>query len=67
MNFSRQENWSGLPFPAPEDCPNSEIKPGFPVSLALAGGFFTAVLLGKPTLVGLLVVNFYVQPLISSA
>ena len=22
MEFSRQENWSGLPFPPPEDLPN---------------------------------------------
>ena len=25
--FSRQESWSGLPFPSPEDLPNPEIKP----------------------------------------
>ena len=41
MGFSRQEYWSGLPFPPPEDLPD----PGFElVSLkfsALAGGFFT--------------------------
>ena len=27
MGFSRQENWSGLPFPRPEDLPNPGIKP----------------------------------------
>ena len=27
MEFSRQEYWSGLPFPSPEDLPNSRIKP----------------------------------------
>ena len=27
MVFSRQENWSGLPFPPPGDLPNSEIRP----------------------------------------
>ena len=26
MEFSRQEHWSGLPFPAPGDLPNSGIK-----------------------------------------
>ena len=26
MGFSRQEYWSGLPFPPPEDCPNPGIK-----------------------------------------
>ena len=32
MGFSRQENWSGLPFPSPGDLPNPGIKPS---SLAL--------------------------------
>ena len=30
MGFSRQEYWSGLPFPSPEDLPNRGIKPGSP-------------------------------------
>ena len=30
MGFSRQEYWSGLPFPSPGDLPNSGIKPGSP-------------------------------------
>ena len=30
MGFSRQEYWSGLPFPSPGDRPNPEIKPGSP-------------------------------------
>ena len=30
MGFSRQECWSGLPFPSPGDLPNSGIKPGSP-------------------------------------
>ena len=28
--FSRQEYWSGVPFPSPEDVPNPGIKPGSP-------------------------------------
>ena len=36
--FSRQEYWSGLPVPTPVDRPDSGIEP---VSLALAGKFFT--------------------------
>ena len=28
--ISRQEYWSALPFPTPENLPNSEIKPGSP-------------------------------------
>ena len=41
MGFSRQEYWSGLPYPSPGDLPDPGIEPqslGFP---ALAGGFFT--------------------------
>ena len=30
MEFSRQEYWSGLPFPSLGDLPNPEIKPGSP-------------------------------------
>jgi len=30
MRFSRQEYWSGLPFPSPEDLHNPGIKPGSP-------------------------------------
>ena len=39
--ISRQEHWSGLPFPLPGDLPNSGIKPTSLMSSALAGGFFT--------------------------
>ena len=35
MVFSRQEYWSGLPFPTPEDLPNSGIEPVSPVALAM--------------------------------
>ena len=49
VEFSRQEYWNGLLFPPPGDLPNSEIEPESQVSPALAGGFFTTVLLGKPT------------------
>ena len=31
MGFSRQEYWSGLPFPPPGDLPDSGIKPMSPV------------------------------------
>ena len=39
--FSRQKYWRGLPFPSPGDLPNSGIKPAFPASPTLVGGFFT--------------------------
>ena len=41
MEFSRQEYWSGLPFPSPGDLPNSGTKTLSPALSALAGGFFT--------------------------
>ena len=31
MGFPRQEYWSELPFPPPEDLPNPGIEPGSPV------------------------------------
>ena len=48
MGFSRQEYWSGLPFPPPGDFPNPEMEPASFVSPALAGGFFTTMLCGRP-------------------
>ena len=30
MGFSRQEYWSGLPFPSPGDLPDPGIEPRFP-------------------------------------
>ena len=45
MGFSRQAYWNGLPLPSSGDPPDPEIKPTSP---ALAGGFFTTELLGKP-------------------
>ena len=41
MESSRQEYWSGLPFPIPGDLPDPGIKPMSFVSPALAGRFFT--------------------------
>ena len=35
MGFSRQEYWSGLPFPPPGDLPDLRIEPMPPVSPAL--------------------------------
>ena len=31
MGFSRQEHWSGWPFPSPGDLPDPGIEPGAPV------------------------------------
>ena len=49
MGFSRQEHWSGLPFPPP-DLPDPGIKPMSPI---LAGRFFTTVPPGKAKYNGL--------------
>ena len=45
MGFPRQEYWSGLSFPSPEDLPDPGIKT---VSPALAGGFFAPEPPGRP-------------------
>ena len=39
--FSRQEYWSGLPFPSPGDLQTQGSEPGSLMSPALAGRFFT--------------------------
>ena len=41
IGFSRQEYWSGLPFPSPGDLPHPGTEPNFLASPTLAGGFFT--------------------------
>ena len=41
MEPSSQEYWSGLSCPSPGDLPDPGIEPAFPVSPALAWGFFT--------------------------
>ena len=47
MGFSRQEHWSGLPFPSPGDLHNPGIKPGSP---ALKADALTSEPPGKPNL-----------------
>ena len=51
MGFSRQEYWSGLPFPPAGDLSDPGIKPEFLASAspALAGRFFNTVLHAKPS------------------
>jgi len=51
MEFSRQECWSGLPFPLPGDLPDPGIELTSLASLASAGGFFTTALLRKPCII----------------
>ena len=47
MGFSRQEYWSGLPFPSPGDLPDPGIEPGSPT---LQVDTLTSEPPGKPTL-----------------
>jgi len=49
MEFSRQEYWSGLPFPSPGELPDPGIEP---VTSALASKFFTTEPPGKPLYTG---------------
>ena len=42
MGFSRQEYWSGLPFPPPGELSAPGMEPASLMFPALAGGFFTA-------------------------
>ena len=48
MGFSRQEHWSGLPFPSPGDLPNPGIEP---ISPALQANSFLTEL--NPQMEGL--------------
>ena len=47
MEFSRQEYWSGLPFPPPGDLPSLEIEPTSSVSPALQVDSLPTAPLGK--------------------
>ena len=47
MGFSRQEYWSGLPFPSPGDLPNPGVEPRSPTLQADA---LTSEPPGKPNL-----------------
>ena len=48
IEFSRQEYWSGLPFPPPGYLPNPGMEPASLEFRALAGRFFTTAPSGKP-------------------
>ena len=54
MGFSRQECWSGLPFPSPGDLPNPGIEAGSP---ALQADTLPSEPPGKPNT---FIVRFYV-------
>ena len=56
IGFSRQEYWSGLPFPARGDCSNPGIKPESLVSPVLPVEFYTTM---PPSKTILLPINSY--------
>ena len=60
MGFSRQEYWSGLPFPPPGDLPDPGIKHRSP---ALAGGFFTTEPPGKSLMISFYLNYFFKGPI----
>ena len=51
MEFSRQEYWSGLPFPFPEDLSDPGIELTSPEAPALQGDFSALEPPGKPTFI----------------
>ena len=53
MGFSRQEYWSGLPFPSPGDLPNPGTEPVLSMSPALTGVFFNT----STIIIGLSLIN----------
>ena len=56
MGFSRQEYWSGLPFPFPGDLPDAGIKP---LSLALEADYLLLSHLGSPRILLLLLLSHF--------
>ena len=56
MEFSRQEYWSGLPFPSPRDLPNPGIEPGCP---ALQADTSLSEPPGKPSVISKATTKLY--------
>ena len=52
MGFSRQEYWSGLPYPPPEDLPDPGNEPASLKSPTLASKFFTTSATWETDLIG---------------
>ena len=57
MEFSRQEYWSGLLCPLPEDLTSPGMELASLMSPALAGGFFTTSATGKSAYVNTCVLS----------
>ena len=64
MDFSRQEYWSGLPFPSLGDLPDPGIEPGSP---ALQADSLPAELPGKPHDITMYYTNNILYAILSSS
>ena len=62
MGFSRQQYWSGLPYPSPGDLPDPEIEPMNPVSPALQADSLALSHRGIPRQVFGVMHNFTAAP-----
>ena len=60
MGFFKQEYWSGLPFPSPEELPDPETEPMSAACPALASRFFTMEPPGKPVIYIFMHIHVYV-------
>ena len=58
MGFSRQEYWSGFPFPSPRDLPNPGVEPGSP---ALQADALSSEPPGKPKFIARIICEFFDQ------
>ena len=58
MQFSRQDYWSGLPFPSPGDLPSPGMEPASRVSPVLAGRFFITEAPRRPLLISKSQISF---------
>ena len=61
MEFSRQEYWSGLPFPTPGDLPDPEMEIPSLVSPAQAGRFFATAPPWKPLFLSIPIIQTRVK------
>ena len=62
IEFSKQEYWSGLPFPTPGNLLDPGIEPSSLGPPALVGGFFfTAMPTGKPCKTHIVYSNFKIS------
>ena len=63
VGFSRQEYWSGLPFPTPADLPDPRIEPAYLTSPALAAGFFTSSATWEAHFISIVFLNPHNSPI----